>query len=173
MNWDNPLVYIIPGLTALSGIIYLARWMGKMDYFEKDARTFMGETRTFMGDVRTFMGETRADIKGILKRLPSTMVEGESPLRLTALGKTTSETLAASSWAQKTANQLAPRVKGKHPYEIQEFCRDFVREEEFNPSEDLLKKMKDCAYNNAITIDEIEDVLAIELRDALLKMSPD
>ena len=31
MDWNNPLIYIVPGLAVLGWIIRLERWMGKKD----------------------------------------------------------------------------------------------------------------------------------------------
>ena len=55
MQWDNPLIYIVSGVATLSGIVYMARWIGRRESFE-DA---IGD------DIR----EIRTEIKEILKKL--------------------------------------------------------------------------------------------------------
>ena len=51
----------------------------------------------------------------------------------------------------------------------------FVKGKTFNFPPDFANKIMDCAYKNdiSISISEVEDVLAIELRDALLEKFPD
>ena len=171
MDWTNPTLYIaimvilgtISG--AIVGIIKIGKWIQRKDSLESNFDQFIEK-------MEGYMGEIRKDIGTILNKLDSSTVTKESPLRLSELGETISEVLGANMWAKKTAAAISSRIKGKHPYEIQEFCRDYLRRE-FKPSEDFLQKMKDCAYNNAISIEEVQDVLVIELRDALLEMFPD
>lgn len=171
MDWTNPITYaaicaILGAIVgAVIGIIKIGKWIQRKDSLESNFDQFIEK-------MEGYIDEIRKDIRGILNKLDSSTVTGESPLRLNELGETISEVLGANTWAQKTAAELCSRVKGKHPYEIQEFCRDYLRRE-FNPSEDFLKKMKDCAYNNAISIEEVQDVLVIKLRDALLNMFTD
>ena len=153
MNWDNPLVYIIPGLAALSGIIYLSRWMGKMDSF-KDT-------------IEPIMAEIRDDVKKIFERLNPISVSSASPLRLTDLGRKITTTLDGSGWAKRTAPQFSDQLRGQTPYQIQEFCFDLVRKGDYITS-DMVKDMQNCAYENGMDVSGVEDVLAIELRDALL-----
>lgn len=164
MDWTNPAVYI--GILAIIGAIFsIGKWVGGMNSFKKSMDAFSKR-------VDSAISEMRDDIKKILERLPPSppVASMGSPLRLTEFGQSISETIEAGVWAQKTAEDTVHRVKGKRPYEIQEFCQTFVKEE-FQPSEDLLQKMQDCAYDNATSLDQVKEVLALELRDALLKIS--
>ena len=62
---------------------------------------------------------------------------------------------------------LTQRVEGMVPYDIQEFCRSYVRDE-FRPPPELEVKIKECAYQNALDRQSVLDVLMVELRDQLL-----
>lgn len=77
MDWNNPLIYIVPGLAALSGIIYLSRWMGKTD---ESVRL-----------IEEAIEEIKSDIKEILRQFSGSAVERESPLRLTEGGQSEDE----------------------------------------------------------------------------------
>ena len=115
---------------------------------------------------RGIIEEVRAGIKEILGRLPPSSVARGGPRPLTDLGRSISETLAARAWAEKAASALADRAQGKRPYEIQELCFDYVKEE-FNPAAELEARIGMCAYENSIDRGEVLKVLAIELRDVL------
>ena len=154
MKWDNPIFYLM----AAAMLVSIGIWVGRMDVLNKT--------------VNKSLRDIKKGIDEILEKLKSSTVEGKSPLRLSEKGQSISETLNASSWAKKKAQEVASHLEGKHPYEIQGFCMNFVRYE-FNPTHDFVQKMKSCAYENAIPVSEVEDVLAIELRDALLTILPD
>ena len=148
----NPLSWLV----AASTLIGVGVWIGKVN-----------EHRS---TVHAFMVEIREDIKRILGRLPSATVVGQSPLKLTELGQSISETLNASQWAEESARMLAVRTKGKSPFDIQDFCMRYVHYE-FHPPSDLGAKIKMCAYENGIDSKQVFDVLAIELRDKLLSFT--
>ena len=119
-------------------------------------------------DFREFIKEVRDDIKEILGRLPPSSVARGSPLPLTDLGRRISETLSAREWAEETASAIADRAQDKQPYEIQEFCFDYIKKE-FSPAAELEARIGMCAYENGIDRDEVLNVLAIELRDVLME----
>ncbi len=72
MDWTSPNYLIVLGLAILSGLIYLARWMGSKDEFVKTVGAAVEEIRT--------------DIKKIFERLPPPTTAGTSPIKLTELG---------------------------------------------------------------------------------------
>ena len=158
---SNPATWIIGSLSLLSVVIgasiAFGAWKGKVDTNQSHFKTTLD----------SFMVEIRADIKRIFERLPSETVSGTSPLRLTAKGKSISQTLDAARWAEDIAPSLAHRVEGMVPYDIQEFCRSYVRDE-FQPTPKQEAKIKACAYDNALDRHQVFDVLAVELRDQLL-----
>ena len=151
--WVIPSL-IAAAIAAAALIFKIGRWVGSVD---SDRDKF-----------RAFVIEVRDDIKEILGRLPPVPVAGGSPIQLTDLGRKISEKLQAREWAEKTAAMLGGRVKGKPPYEVQDICYDYVKNE-FNPTEEQDAKIRMCAYENALDRDKVLDVLAVELRDVLLK----
>lgn len=155
MDWNNPLIFIVGGLAALGAIWKLGNWMGLQDEFSK----------TVGKSIETI----QSDIKKIFRVLSEgKTIESSSPLRLTDLGKSISKFLDAATWAERIADEIVESVQDKNPYGIQIYCFERVKEDGFL-SEETRKKVEDAAYNNGIEIDKVERVLAIELRDVLLK----
>ena len=154
---NNPTIVFL----ALSAIVGIAYWAGSIH-----AR--VGTFGRFMQEVRDDIKEIRKDIRELFKWIPSAAVDKSSPLQLTELGKTISAELKASDWVKQTVPALLVRVEGKDPYEIQEFCLEYVTEE-FIPSEDMDREVRTCAYENGLTKRQVLEVLAVELRDELLK----
>ena len=156
-DWENLAKVIIASGAAIGIVVAAVRvgeWKGKVD-----------SDRT---DFRDFMKEVRKDIKEILSSLSSTVTEKSSPLKLTELGQSISDRLKASEWAKQTAPNVIDDVTGKHPYEIQNFCLDYVRRDiRLTPNMD--EEVKSCAYDNGITKRQVLEVLAIELRDELIE----
>lgn len=160
MNDWISIVSVVSGVGALLAIIALffriGVWKGGVD---SDRETFKG-----------FMNEIRNDIKQILKRLPPDTVRGDSPLQLTDLGKKVAKEIQASDWVKKVALTITSEDAGKHPYEVQEFCLEYVKREKVL-SEDMQEKVKTSAFENGIQKEQVLRVLAVELRDQLLMSS--
>jgi len=128
---------------------------------------WLGSMQTNISTLKGAIDEIRTDIKKIFERLPASTVAGDSPLQLTDLGKKVSEEIQASDWAKKVAPAVLVRVANKHPYEVQEFCLEYVNGEDVL-SEEMQQKVKTSAYGNGIAKEQVLRVLAVELRDQLL-----
>ena len=146
---NNPTIVFLV-LSAVAGIAYWA-----------------GSTHRSVRTLERFMDEIRTDIKKIFEKLPASTVAGESPSQLTDLGKKVSEEIQASDWAKETAPAVAFEVTGKHPYEVQEFCLEYVKKEDILSEE---MQVKTSAFENGIQKEQVLRVLAVELRDNLLQM---
>ena len=160
--WINPLTILIATIAVITIIAKLAMWAEKVN----QARTDFDDHKKTLGE---FMSEIRDDIKNILTRLPPVAVVGGSPLRLTDLGRSISDTLKAAEWAARIACDVKDRIDGKQPYEIQEICFEYVTNE-FQPTVEQEAQMKACAYENGVETKQVFDVIAVELRDRLLRM---
>lgn len=169
MDWNNPLIFII-GLgtliTAIITLIKIGEWKGKREYFERT-------TGSAITGINRAIIEIQKDIKKILRWMDKPAFEGTSPYALTDFGKELAQDIDSKSWARSKATELRPSVEGMEAYDIQSFCFDYVKGDKFQPSPDFSKKLKKCAYEHGTTMDKIHDVLAIELRDALLRILPD
>ena len=126
-----------------------------------------GGVNTKLGAFEKAVSEIRDDIKKILLWIPSKTVDSDSPLKLTKVGEKVAETISARSIVKNFATDLRTRAEGKLPYDIQDLCFDFIRDE-YKPSDEIEKNIKQCAYENGIDRAEVLDVLAIELRNEVL-----
>ena len=143
------------GVAALSALFWLGHWIGKVNEHKKG--------------VGKAIEEIRKDIKKILKRMPVPTVTGRSPLQLTDLGKSISEDLDAKEWAKDIVPSLQDQVKGMLPFELQDWCMNYVKNE-FQPDASQTLRLNMAAYNNALDLDAVLDVLALEMRDLMLKL---
>lgn len=167
MEWIKANPTLIPvsvmALVAIGGVlIAIGKWLGRRESFESIISGFKES-------LENSMKEIRGDIKNILRSLPPTegaAVKGASPLRLTELGESISETIQAPAWAQNEVGKVLSRTREMGPYGVQQFCFDYVDEVNYSP--DLMQRMQDCAYNKGTTLIEVKKVLAIELRDRIL-----
>lgn len=139
----------------LGGVAYLIWWMGKMDGFRTSVESNIDTIQT--------------DIKRILGLLTKTPYSPGSPIRLNDLGKEISQELGAAEWAKNEADNLIPRVRGKEPYEIQEYCFEYVTMKGFAASEEGMKQVQNSAYNHGLDVGQVLRVIGIELRDVLLE----
>jgi len=153
---EIPTAWIaIPAILALIGFIF---WFGN----------WHGAVNSDRAKFAKFIDEIRGDIKKILGRLPPTPVSGTSPLQLTDIGEDISRRLKARDWAQRIAPTLTEKVAGKLPFEVQDFCFEYVKKT-FEPTDDQDKELRMAAYEHGLTKDLVLDVLVVELRDRLLE----
>ena len=153
-EWINNPVVVVAVLSVAGLIFATGQWVGRVN--------------SHVSGVSALLKEIRSDIKQILSRLPPIAVAGDSPLRLTDLGESVSKTLDAKRWAGQIASTLSERPSDEPPYEIQDFCFRYVKQE-LKPIPEQDAQLRMCAYENGIELDKVLDVLAIELRDALLR----
>lgn len=137
------------------GIFKVGAWKGAVD---TDRKSF-----------KAFMDEIRDKLDKIFSRLPPLPVTGSSPRRLTELGERISDCVNGKTLADRLAQELLEKVKDKSAYDTQEFCMEYM-EDEFKPTSGQFTKFGDCAYENGVKLEQVKEVIAIELRDILLKL---
>ena len=178
MEWisDNlgTVAAVVAAVAVMVGSIFGAgRWVERINTkhttlqgnIDRNLQAFKDFAREIRDDVR----EVREDIKGILLHLkPDTVISG-SPLRLTDLGQSISRKLGASAWATERAEQLIGRVSDAAAYDIQAFAFEYV-EKERPPDDAMEATIKQCAYEHGLKHKQVLNVLAIELRDRLLRL---
>lgn len=88
-----------------TAVIFLAMWIGGIKQFKQNVE----ETPDgFKRELRVLQD----DIKKILMLLPRSTVEPGSPLKLSDLRESVSQTLHATDWAENIAETVFERVKG-------------------------------------------------------------
>ncbi len=116
-------------------------------------------------EVRQDIREVRQDLKTAFLRLGMEPVSGSSPLRLTEFGERIAADFGAKAWAAGVAPQLRAQVKDFEPFEIDEFCNQYVQTK---LSEQERRRVSRCAYTFGIEAEGVHKVLRVVLRDALL-----
>ena len=156
----NPMVFFATlgvAVAIIGGIVKFSRWTARVD--EK------------LDSFTRFMDEIRSKIERIFDRLPPPpVIEGASPIRLTDLGKSVSREINGKEWAKFVAPNLLEKIKGKNPYEIQEYCLKYVNAR-FAQDDKLRDEIQNCAYGKGINAESVRKVLAVELRDELMKIA--
>ncbi|MCY3980823.1 MAG: hypothetical protein OXF51_03440, partial [Alphaproteobacteria bacterium] len=97
------------------------------------------------------------DIKRLLTWHRSPTVEGQSPLRLTETGQAASGALNLPSMAEKIIPTIKDRVADKIPYDVQEFCFEFIRDQ-YQPNYGDETRIKQYAYDNGLDRDDLQKI---------------
>ena len=96
--------------------------------------------------------------------------ETKSPIVLTKAGKELAKEIEAQEWVDKVSGILKEKVTGLDAYGIEVFCFEYVDDEDQDQySDEEEKVIRASAYKRGIRAFDVRRVLAIELRDRLLK----
>ena len=157
INFCNRAVILIVAIVATA-------WVAKVNH-----------KTDFIKEIRDEIKEIRAEINGIFRRLSPAVVISESPLKLSALGKQIAEDINVQDWIDKIKLDTKDMVSEENidAYEVQKKCFEYANEDlladvmEIDVS--LGKRMKDSAYNHGLEIGHVQKVVAVVLRDKILK----
>ena len=165
-DWIASIAVSIVALATVIGIIWkFASWKMGVD---KDIGSLGKGTDEDRSTIKSFMKEIRNDIKDIFKRLPPPpAVTGQSPIRLTDHGEELAADLQAKAWAKELAPSIVDEVRGKRPFEIDEFCNTYVTTR--LPGEWVVK-VAECAYRFGTARENVLPVLGVVLRDELFSL---
>lgn len=164
-EWLNSPTIVIAVLAAVGLIFGVGKWVGGVNSDRKGLKENADRDRSELKDI---IREIRDDIKRIFERLPSPATAGgRSPLSLNELGKEVARELGAEQWASEVAPGLLNDMKGKKPFEIDEFCANHASS---NLSPEWELKVAECAYQFGINRGSVRTVLHITLRDELIRL---
>ena len=93
----------------------------------------------------------------------------QSPLRLNELGEAVSAEIGGAEWAKRVSATLADWIEGRDAYEIQEHCFEVAENFSYTPEEK--RGIHQSAFSRGLPAEQVRRVLAIELRDELLKLA--
>lgn len=162
----NDYTWVFSAITALVAVIAIVFTSRKSI---KETGQQEGSINSKITALETAVSEIRDDIRAIFSLLAkrgSATTENSSPIRLTKMGEEIAAELNSHKWVKEVAPTILEDVTGKHPYEIQEFCFQYMRK--VSLSEEMDQKIKECAYQRGITKTEVLEVFAIQLRDELV-----
>ncbi len=121
--------------------------------------------RKFAATEQNF-AEIGQEIAYAFNRLPNRVAGSTSPMSLNELGCRISREVDAAGWAARNLNDARQATPGMSPYRVQRYC--FSHAGPKNLSDEEMRKIEDAAYTHGVTVSEVLEVLAIELRDLLL-----
>ena len=159
---------LLSTLVVIGSVIVLIFKVGKWFQATDQVKRDLGSIKETLAKV---VEEFRDDIKKIFLYLRPE-VSSSSPLELTDFGRELSTDIGGQEWARQKASELASRVRGQPAFEVHEFAAEYVQGNT-NFDEAFFQRMRECVYNRGAKIEQIRNVLAVELRDALLKNLPD
>ena len=154
LGWAFILLAIV--MCVAAAMFY--RWSGGID---SKFTSLDGKFTSLESKLSEFAQEVR---QMFTRRSPT--LDSASPLVLNDLGKTIARALKAEQWATDLAPLLMARTAGMQPFEIDDFCLQYIRTEidpEWRP------RIAASAYENGIDRAAVEDVMRVVLREALLK----
>ncbi len=161
--------WLVPLALIIGAIVTLWKALGKRtDHVETrlEERLQRTEERT-TGRLERMEHRLLSAIRSVLP--VGDVVASRSPIALTPLGKNVANDMEADTWAENLASQLATDA-GTRNFEIQEFAFEYVeRKDTFRSAK--RDRIREVAYNHGLQTYAVRRVLAIKLRDQLLKLA--
>ena len=148
-EWITDPRIIIAGAVAIGGVGY---WVGQVN---SDRESF-----------KEFMKKIEKKIDEIFDRLPPRVIAGASPVRLTEFGRKAAKDSGMDKISRQVAPDLLAHVKGMEPFQIHEYCVQYVKELPERESAAVAKG----AYDLGLSKEDMGMVLGVLLRDELLRI---
>lgn len=154
----DQLVFAGSILGAAALLVGIGVWVGGVNEFRKGMTTLLDGIRQDIQDLRQ-------DIKQLLRSTARTTESG-SPRRLTEAGESIAAGIEAKRWALSTAaSMLEQGIEAREPYELEELAREHIQEKR-----PLGEPVRRAAYENGIDVEQVDAVLVVCLRDALIDL---
>ena len=154
----DQLIFAGSVLGAAAVLVGIGVWVGGVNEFKKGVTKLLDEIRQDIKDLRQ-------DIQRLFRSTVGT-TEAGSPRRLTELGETVAADIEAKQWALSTATlMLEQGFNQREPFELEELAREHVRQER-----PLGEPVRRAAYENGIDVEQVDAVLVVCLRDALIDL---
>ena len=139
----NP-VWILAGLALIgaigSCIWRVSAWHANVNSDRENFKEFMERVE---GKIDTLIG----NIGRLIDWQGGPALERGSPLKLSEVGQKILDALDIPAMAKELAPKVKPKVEGKVPYDIQEFCFTYIRDEYDLPPE-AEKRIKEYVYGS-------------------------
>ena len=160
---------IVGGFTVIGTIFAIGNWVGVVNSDRKSFKEFMTAVNERINKVSENINNVNKKVDEIINRLPpNQIVHRDSPIKLTSFGAEISNSLSAKVWAESQVPNLFEDIKEMQPFEISEKCEKYV-EAKFEQDENLQISIRKGAYEHGASVEEIQTVYQVELRDALLQ----
>lgn len=174
---------IVGGFTVIGTIFAIGNWVGVVNSDRKSFKEFMTAVNERINNVDEGINKVNERINKVSEKInsvnkkvdeiinrfpPNQIVHRDSPIKLTSFGAEISNSLSAKVWAESQVPNLFEDIKEMQPFEISEKCEKYV-EAKFEQDENLQISIRKGAYEHGASIEEIQTVYQVELRDALLQ----
>ena len=168
---------------AIALFVGIAAWLTlglKLLERREGAATWRGEVDTDRKSFKSFMKQVGETLKKIQRELDTVrqimaayfgkpLFVPKSPIQLTEYGETVSKEIDAAKWVERIAPTLEDRVRSMDAYEIQDFCFEYAKgTDHYHGGERTV--IRDVAYRYGLEVNAVHRVLAIKLRNRLLKL---
>lgn len=122
-----------------------------------------------------FMKEIREKVERIFERLPAATTRTGSPTTLTDLGREIAQEIKVAQWVPQYAREHLSALRGANPYEVQKACPYHARtflENHLSKAKmgDTVDAMKMSAFQHGVSLEQVQDVAGIALRDEVLTL---
>lgn len=160
-------IELLAGIVSIvAASVTVGIWVGKRSSFEKTTDKAIHRIDASVEKINENIGSMNVNVAILTSRKP--VDESQSPTRLNEFDESISKEVRGKEWAKGIASQYVDQLEKSEPYDVQQF--GYRHAQQFEPSQEMLAKMKKSAWENGIPIDLIRRVLALELRDALLEI---
>ena len=156
MSITNPLTYLLI-LAGLGAVAKIFMWVGAIN---TERESWKGAIDRIDENIKTILGFIT----------PATVMPG-SPTKLTELGASIAKEINAQELARALVGELVSEADGKHPYEVEKLCFAYVKACKLTDEQRNL--IYTAAYAHGLDDEDVLDVVAVELRDELIKSDKD
>ena len=176
-EWLLANIFLIMGGFAVIGTIFaIGNWVGVVSSDRKSFKEFMTAVNEGIDNVNEGINSLSEKIDSVNKKIdevinrlpPNRIVHRDSPIKLTSFGAEISNSLSVKVWADSQVFNLFEDIKKMQPFEISEKCEKYV-EAKFEQDEILQMKIREGAYEHGTSVEDIQKVYHVELRDKLLQ----
>lgn len=141
-------------IAAISGLLYLAHWMGKTSHKTSDMAHSLVGLRDVLVSVRDSLASEDRQIR-----------RGKSPLQLTKFGQETADAMKATEWAHRQIKSGQFRTV-KRDYEADYYARQIANSDY---GEDTRTVVSIGVYESGLDEASVRAILAIVLREEIIK----
>jgi len=181
---DNLILILLIGGGLTGALIWrIAVWKTAIEKKQGSLATSItdnhGSLNQLMDNIRQEIREDfrdlRKSIETILHRLPPATTQPGSPTTLTDLGKEIAQEIQVAQWVPQYAKNNLSALRGANPYEVQKICLHHAHvfmENRLNEAGmgDKVDAMKMSAFQHGVSLQQVQDVAGIALRDEVLEL---
>jgi len=170
IDWTSVVSGVIVAIAAVIAIrLTITSQKSDRSKWEGSVEARLVHLEKFLEKIDLKIDKITDKILPLFSHVSRKVIGSDSPLRLTDFGKEIAEKLNADHWADQLAETVKEEVKGKEPYNIQEFSFKYVQDDDHYSDEDR-QFIRNVAYEKGVSENQVREVIGIELKDKLLEI---